>query len=82
MGMDVHRFAQGMLTDNDSDRLAESALPLRDCDFSIAHVEFVTISQMCKWMKLSARVEAVLRCRSQVSNPKAPSLRSGFLPAI
>ncbi len=53
--MDVHRFAQGMLTDNDSDRLAESALPLRDCDFSIAHVEFVTISRMCKRMKLASK---------------------------
>jgi hypothetical protein len=54
-GMDVHRFAQGILTDNDSDRLTESALPLRDCDFSIAHVEFVTISQICKWMVLASK---------------------------
>jgi hypothetical protein len=54
-GMDVHRFAQGMITDNDSDRLTESALPLRDSEFSIAHVQFVTISQICKWMELSSK---------------------------
>jgi len=54
-GMDVHRFAKGMLTDSAWDQLTEFLLRLRNSDFSIAHVNSVTTSQISKWMEIASK---------------------------